>query len=86
MFDGIIQHTDPVDDIPRAESVNQKFGLLSPLAVHVIHCVRPIPSIRRVPINLIQVIDVILPLRESGNAVTIGKNKIKPSFVDFLDC
>ena len=84
-LDGLIQGANQVDNLSRTESIHQKLRLLAALAVHVIHGVRPIIRISHAPVDPIQILNIIEPLREGGNAVSIGKHKIKPGLSDCLD-
>ncbi|MEA2060418.1 MAG: hypothetical protein U9P10_07925 [Thermodesulfobacteriota bacterium] len=77
-LDIVIQNADPNDQIPLAESVRQKFSLFTMLTVHVIHGVRPEICIDGIPINLIQIIEIVKPLSKGSNAMAIGKDKFTP--------
>src|SRR6266540_4614791 len=61
-FRSRVQHTDFLNQHPRAGLVNQKFRLLPPLPVHVVQIVAPIPLINHVPVHLTQMRQVIKPI------------------------
>ena len=58
---------------PRSVTLYQKFRLFSALPVHVVRCVIPLPSVDRIPVDLVEVIQVVVPGGESCQAMTVRK-------------
>ncbi len=66
-------------------TANQEFRLLSAFAVVVFGFITPVPLSNQIPIDCFQVLEVIVPLSESGQSMSIGKNEAKSSIRDRLN-
>lgn len=71
----LTENSDLLNQAPRTESVNQELGLLAALTVHVFGTVGPVPLVHHVPVDLVEMGQVVEPLGEAGQAVPIGEGE-----------
>lgn len=66
-----VDNANLVNKRPVTLLVDQELGLLSTLTVHVDGIIRPVLLIDHVPINLVELLQVIVPICKSGNPVAV---------------
>lgn len=60
-----------LNQLPLTVTVYEKFRLLAALAIHIVQGILPDRRVYGVPVDLVQVFEVIEPLREGGDAVPV---------------